>query len=460
MNRTVNESILSNEVLTKNLVKRVIPIIAYSLVLFSFTLVDSLMISVLGEEYLGSVGQGGTFFTVVTILFTGILSMYTPMASRLNDSQLNLGKGISYFWMTSLLSIVFGLIVISILSFTKQFFYITGQTQEVTQIASDYINFLKWSSIPTLLFSCLINTANIYNISKIVVVTVLFGNIFNVILNWVLIYGIYVFPELGVNGVAISTLVSKIIMVIILFIGINIVLPKEKKLTNLKKITFDLPFLKVLLQKGFPKGLNWLNDWMTSFILLLMIGWGGAQVLASNEASSFLFSLLCMIPQAFCVSISVLISKFIGENKSKEYIKNNFKNIIKVMFASSLLISVIVLISFNTFFNLYNLSQDAKELATTIIYIKLTFFFFYNLQWSMTSLLDSFLDTKISSIISISVTYIFVIPMSYAAVKMGYGSVGVWVVDGIGILVISVLLYFRARTFLVEDLRQELKSIV
>lgn len=70
-----------------DILKQTIPLFLYYLVNFSFTLVDSIMIARVSESSLGAVGQAGIFFNVVMMFFIGILTIYTPLMSRLNINE-------------------------------------------------------------------------------------------------------------------------------------------------------------------------------------------------------------------------------------------------------------------------------------------------------------------------------------------------------------------------------------
>ncbi len=421
--------------------RTVTPIFFFNLVNFSFTIIDSIMVARLGESSLGAVGQAGIYFNVVMMFFLGLLGIYTPLMSRVNvNKEKQIVK--SRFIITIGICAIFSVIIICILNFTTLFFEVFKQPQETTKIVNQYITVIKWSTFFTLVYSICVQTVYIIERTKIILFTVMVGNVINVFFNWMFIYGNLNAPELGVAGSALATLMTRIIMLIIIVYFIYKTLPY--KLFKLTGLLFDFEYLKNFLLKGVPKGITNVNDWFGSFLLVLFVGWGGVSNIASNQVSDLISSLMYMLPQAFCVVITVKISKMIGQNivnKSdlKAGIIQLFKTIVPINIAFLLFCFFLLPILISSF----SLSPNAYDLAYEIMIVHIIFFLFYSFQFFFLAILDAFLDTLMPSLISIFTTYFFILPTAFFLAKNGVSPVLIWSVDGIGNIFIATLFLFR-----------------
>ena len=86
---------------------------------------------------------------------------------------------------------------------------------------------------------------------------------------------------------------------------------------------------------------------------------------------------------------------------------------------------------------------DVFELAKKILIVHLIFFPFYCLQYMFLSVLDSMLDTKWPSVISLITTYTFIIPISFFIAYYTKNPVYIWIIDGVGNIILSVVFYLR-----------------
>lgn len=423
------------------MIRTVAPIFFFNLVNFSFTIVDSIMVSRLGESSLGAVGQSGIYFNVVMMFFLGLLGIYTPLMSRVNlYKEKEIVK--SRFIITIGICAIFATIIICILNFTTLFFDVFKQPQETTKIVNEYINIIKWSAIFTLLYSICVQTVYIIEKTKIIISTVIIGNVLNVILNWIFIYGNLNAPELGVAGAALATLITRIIMLILIVLFIYKTLPY--KLLKVKGFLFEHEYLKNFFLKGIPKGITNVNDWFGSFLLVLFVGWGGVINIASNQVSDLISSLMYMLPQAFCVVITVKISKMAGQNiRSKSELKSGIIRLFKTIVPINIAFLLFCFLLLPVLISIFSLSSNAYNLAHDIMIVHIIFFLFYSFQFFFLAILDAFLDTLIPSVISVFTTYLFILPTAFFLAKSGVSPVMIWVVDGIGNILIATFFLFR-----------------
>jgi len=96
--------------------------------------------------------------------------------------------------------------------------YHMGQPEEVVNFAMPYLNLAAFSLVPLIMFQAFKQFADGLSQTKYAMWATILANIINVMLNYVLIFGKAGFPELGIIGAAIGTLVSRIIMLLFIWI--------------------------------------------------------------------------------------------------------------------------------------------------------------------------------------------------------------------------------------------------
>ena len=108
-----------------------------------------------------------------------------------------------------------------------------NQPIEVVKLASPYLFWVSFSLISIVTFQSFRQFADGLSFTKAAMYSTLLGNVINVILNFFLIFGLWIFPKLGVEGAAIGTLIYRICMLIFIVVYLKL----HKKLSiYIKKI--------------------------------------------------------------------------------------------------------------------------------------------------------------------------------------------------------------------------------
>ena len=186
-------------------------------------------------------------------------------------------------------------------------------------------------------------------------------------INYVLIYGKFGAPELGVAGAAIGTLVARIVECIVLICYVR---KKEKNLRIRLKdyLKFDkvlcVDYIKITAPMLLVQGLWGLNTAMQTVIL----GHMTAAAIAANSVASTLFLLVKSIPVGAASTASIMIGKKIGEGDLD--VVKNYARVLQKMFVVIGIISGILLFFLRIpVLRLYDLSENTMEMANTFLII-------------------------------------------------------------------------------------------
>ena len=140
------------------------------------------------------------------------------------------------------------------------------------------------------------------------------ANVFNIAGNWLLIYGIGPFPQLGLLGAGISTTLSRILMLAVIY-GIFISRPVYQKYHSGFSTHEDRSALRTLLHKlGRPLGLQMGMETATFSLCAVMQGWIGAAPLAAHQVMTNISSTCFMVYYGIGAAVAIRVSHFSGIN--------------------------------------------------------------------------------------------------------------------------------------------------
>lgn len=230
-----------------------LPIILDYLVSISFETVDKAMISRYSTEGFASVGLAGSFLYSITGALGILCSAYGIMAGKAKGQD-DANKYWNLFHIAMKLTVIIGAVfsLIAVVSgrlFFKSFYGIGGSLLDST------CSYYKIASLTVLLnmmafqFSALFrNERN----TKVTLAADITSSLVNIVLDYVLIYGRFGFPELGASGAAISTVIGLICGNAVYFIK-YLNLKKNYKIISLKKQLQDVKqmvklYIPLLLQ--------------------------------------------------------------------------------------------------------------------------------------------------------------------------------------------------------------------
>ncbi len=140
------------------------------------------------------------------------------------------------------------------------------------------------------------------------------GNIINVWLNYLLVFGRWGLPEMGVKGAAIATLIS-VAFSFSAFLFLLLREGYEKRYRTLSGWRFDMPLFIRLLRFGLPNGLQFFLAYMGITVFLLLVGRLGALELAATNIA-FNINMLAFMPMVgFGMAVMTLVGQYQGKGQ-------------------------------------------------------------------------------------------------------------------------------------------------
>jgi MATE family multidrug resistance protein len=413
--------------------------------------VDNIMVGQLGTAELAAVSLGNSFMFVGMSLGIGFSTAITPLIAEA-DAANDFLKGKSSFKHGLFLCTVIGILLFLLVFMAKPLMYFMKQPVEVVELAIPYLNFVAISLIPLVVFQGFKQFSDGMSMTKAPMYATLVGNIINVILNYLLIFGKFGFPEMGIVGAAYGTLASRIIMVWYLWYLLK---GKEKSkayVTQIKFFVLDKLMLRKLLALGAPSAMQMFFEVAIFTSAIWLSGLLGKNPQAANQIALNLSSMTFMV--AMGLSVAAMIR--VGNQKGlKAYFE--LRRIAFSLFLMGTLFAICFALLFFAFHNhlpkIYVDFNDAENLmdnmevvgiASKLLIAAAVFQISDSIQVLVLGALRGLQDVKIPTIITFISYWLIGFPISWFLGKEGaYGSFGIWLGLLAGLTTAAILLYLR-----------------
>jgi MATE family multidrug resistance protein len=275
-------------------------------------LIDNIMVGQLGTAELAAVSLGNSFVFVAMSLGIGFSTAITPMIAESFGAK-NHNKVRYIFVHGLILCFGLGVVLASLVLWAQPLLSQMGQPNEVVALAKPYLFWVALSLVPLVGFQGLRQFAEGLFQTRLAMNATLMGNVINVLLNYLLIFGLHGFPELGVEGAALGTLFSRWTMV--LFMAINVKNKKGFKRYNRKlfRVKLKKSLFKRIFSLGLPSALQMFFEVTFFTSAIWMSGLLGKNPQAANQIALNLSSMTYMV--AIGVGVTAMIR--VGNEKGR-----------------------------------------------------------------------------------------------------------------------------------------------
>ncbi|WP_456423892.1 MATE family efflux transporter [Lutibacter sp.] len=426
----------------KNNLKLATPIMMGSLGHLLVGLIDDIMVGRLGPVELAATSLGNSLVFIALSIGIGFSFAITPLIAE-SDGEGDEEKGRSIFQHGLILMTILGVAVFGMLLFIKPILYHLDQPEEVVVLAIPYYEIVAVSMIPLMIFQGFKQFADGLSQTKYAMYATILTNIVNIVLNFALIYGIWIFPRLELVGAAIGTLISRVVMVVFLYV---VLMKKEKFVVYMKRLQFKqikIKTFKKIISIGFPTALQMLFEVGLFTASVLLAGTLGALPQAANQIALKLASTTFMIAVGIGVAATIRVSNQKG--------LNNFIELRRIAFSNFLLILIIMFtfsVAFMLFRNIlpwmFTDNLEVIKIASSLLIIAGFFQLSDGLQAVILGGLRGLQDVNIPSGITFIAYWIIGFPVCYYLGRIAdLGTLGIWIGLLTALTSSAIMLFFR-----------------
>ena len=413
--------------------------------------VDNIMVGQLGTAELAAISLGNSFVFIGMSIGIGFSQAITPLIAEADGAKKD--KDISgIFEHSFLICIILGLVLFLLVFLNRNLLYSMNQPIEVVELASPYLFWVSFSLISIVTFQSFRQFADGLSFTRAAMYSTLVGNIINVILNFVLIFGFWIFPKLGVEGAAIGTLISRLCMLTFIIFYLKLHKKLSKYIIRFFPTKVEIKRVKKILYLGLPSALHSFFEVAFFISAVWMSGFIGKNSQAANQIALNLSSMTYMV--ALGVGVAAMIR--VGNQRGMM----NFKKLREVAISTLLLIIIIdiffclVFLIFNDLLPLLYLDpsdpsnlNDVNEvlsIASKLLIVAGVFQLFDGIQAVVLGALRGMQDVNKPAIIIFFSYGILGFPISYfLGFHTSLAMVGIWIGLLSGLFFSSLFLFLR-----------------
>jgi multidrug resistance protein, MATE family len=403
---------------------------------------DSMMVGKLGAEPLAAASLANSIFFVVFMFGIGVSMAITPLVAMADGKKKS--KRIENLFKNGLaINIATGLILFLLIVLASTLIDQMGQPEQVVELTVPYLMIITLSMLPFMIFQTFKQFAEGLSQTKQAMYIIVFSNLFNIFLNWVLIYGNLGAPAMGLNGAAWATLISRIVMAIaIAYYVWNSKRYKAYKIRiNFKGLNF--PLISKMLNIGVPTGFQFIFEVGAFSTAAIMMGWIGVNALAAHQIAINLASISYMMASGISTAAMIRVSNLLG--------KSDFQSMREAGFVSFIMVGVFMAFSAVVFFvfkeflpSLYIQDLDVIELSASLLIIAGLFQLSDGIQVVGLGALRGMSDVKVPTYFTLVAYWVIGLPLGYFfAFVLGLNEQGIWFGLLIGLTITGLLLLYR-----------------
>ncbi len=414
-------------------------------------IVDNIMVGKLGSTELAAVSLGNSLIFIAMSIGIGFSTALTPIVAEA-DAENDTIKIRSAFHHGLFLCTILGILLFGLVVVSTPIMELLHQPKEVITLAIPYLDWVAFSLVPLIMYQGYKQFADGLAMTKYSMYAIVLANIIHVIINYFLIYGVWIFPKMGIIGAALGTVISRILMVIFM----HFIMYKQEKLKQyfqgfnldaIKKAT-----IKKIVNLGFPSAMQMLFEVVLFTAAIWLCGNIGKTSQAANQIALSLASMTFM----FAIGLSVVSMIRVSNQKGLQ----DYKNLIVIarsVFLLAILIEIIFAVLFVVFHQILpplfldmndqtQLLDNAEvvTIAAKLLLVAAVFQISDGIQVVVLGALRGLQDVKIPMYITFVAYWIIGFPISYYLGEYTeLKAVGVWIGLLAGLSSAAIFLYIR-----------------
>ncbi len=400
----------------------------------------NMMVGHLGPAPIASVGLANSISNLISVLGMGTLAMLAPQVA-IGRGQNDTVECRRLLKASLWLGLIAGSILAVVLLGVASVFEIFRQTPEVTALSKGYLSITGISVIPMMLFMALKYFSDGLSHTRVAMFITLAGLAADVCFNWVLIYGHFGFPALGVNGAATGILLTRTCMAIAIFLYLR---TSPVFTTYWQPVQESIrPVIARIVRLGLPGGFQYFFEVGAFAGSAVMAGWLGTVSLAAHEIALNLAAVSYMIAAGNAAAGSIRVGEAVGAGSRTAIIRaGTTALIIGIAFMS---FTCLLFLTLNReLAELYIKNSQVVDVAGALLIIAGFFQLSDGIQVAGLGILRGISDVNVPTVVTLVAYWVIGIPVGYVlAFPLHLGIQGIWVGLLIGLTISALLLTIR-----------------
>ncbi|MBE7381541.1 MAG: MATE family efflux transporter [Leptolyngbya sp. SIO1E4] len=438
----------------REFLKLAVPLASAQLAQSATGFVDTIMMGRMGPDTLAAGGLASIILLSVMLGATGVVMGISPLvaeafgAGQKTRIQHLVRQGL---W----LSIMVALPMMIVMSQSNRWLLWVGQAEATVQLAYTYLNIILWGLFPVVGFAALRATVSALSHARPVMTIMVTGTAFNIAGNYVLGFGKLGFPQMGLAGLALASVIAQWGMFIAMVLYV-LKHPKLRAYRFFQELHRLRPrILWQLIWVGVPIGIFSGLEAAFYMVIMFWVGTFGTIALAAHQIVLQTLTIVFMVPLGISFATTVRVGQWLGRKELQGVQRAAWVSIgLSTVFAGSM--SVMFLLFPKQVIGIYLDVQNPENvaivsLATTLLMIAAIAQVLDAFQKAIYGSLQGLQDTQVPMVL-IALGY-WGFGLSVACALGSYlnlGTQGLWIGQSVAIALVAGLFTWRLYKLVVQ----------
>ena len=399
------------------------------------------MLSQYSDNSVAAVGLANQIIIVTTMIYA-IINVGTTIQLTQLSSTTNYKSSSRVVSHSIYLNLFFTLILtLSVVIFGEYLLALIQTPEHLMREAKTYLIIIALGFVFHSIIGLFSSIFKSYAMVRLIMTVNVIINIMNIILNYLVLFTSFDLLGSGVFGVAIATNVSRAAGSAILIL--YFMKHKEALVKKLYLNEVDWSVFRNTLYLGVPSAGETISYNLSQLVITGFIASLGAVMVNAKIYSQLITSVVFQISMAISQSAQIIIGKMIGRDLKVDAYKFSIKVLIRSTIFNFFVTLGIALVSFYIIPFLTD-NPEIIDYTLTLVFLSVLWEPARNMNILLISSLNVSGDVKFPVTVSILVMWAFVVPMSYiVGIWLGYGLVGIWIINIIEEWLRAALLFIR-----------------
>lgn len=403
-----------------------LPLIGAQLAQISMSAVDTVMAGWLGPLDLAAVAVGANIWLPIFVVSIGVILSVTPSVAQLygGDRREEIGPLVRQgLWLATIVS---GLVLAAVWLAVDPLLDLVQASPQLRPLARGYLLAIAWGIPGESLFNVLRNYCEGLGRTGPSLLVSLLAVPFNMLFNYLLMYGVLGFPRMGAVGCGVA---SALTMWVMAGCMLAVVLSTSEFHKDGLFSRFDRPRIAAiwsLFKIGGPIAVSFFIECAVFCSVGLMLGRMGEQIVGGHQIALNFASITFMVPLGVALAVTVRVGQAVGAGDLIAARRTGLAgNLLSLAFMGCM--ACVMGIFPRQIAGIYTGDAGVIDMAAQLLFLAAIFQVFDGLQVSGSGALRGLKDTKVPMAITMISYWCFALPLGYfLAFRMGWGPRGLW----------------------------------
>lgn len=406
--------------------------------------IDTIMVGQYSGAALSAAGFVNNIFNLGIFAMLGFSYGATPIIGAFYGRRENDNVGHSFrdsIWA----NILFGTIVIAAYSLLYINIGNLNQPEELLPLMRPYFLILLASLPFVILFNSFKQFTDTVAATKTALWVIIIGNFTNVVMNYLLIFGVCGFPEMGLKGAGIATLLSRVLMALLFVMFIIGQKRFSSYKSGFKARRSKRSDVKKLFKVGTPLAVQMGMETASFSLASLLMGWIGAVELAAFQVMCTTGSLCFLVYYGIAAASCIRISHFRGRGEW-EKVNETATASLHIILAVAAVLSTGIIIFKCRLAAAFTSDTSIQKMFIAMLIPMLAYQVSDGIQINYANALRGIAVTKPMSIYALISYIMLALPVSYIfGFIFNLGGIGIAYGLPVGLTTAAILYYCRFR---------------